>query len=437
MSRLRLLACLGVLVALAAPARGQAPAGQVPGFTTTKQFKLERLSEDHWRATGQVEMEKEDTRFFADQVDYYPNAHRIEAVGNVVYVSKDSRIAADRMEFDTQTQLGTFHQAAGIATLTENADRSMFGSQEPEAFFYGELLDKIGPKKYRIQKGGFTTCVQPSPRWEVSASSLSVTLDDYAIIRNAVLKVKDVPIFYMPIFYYPVQDDDRATGFLIPTYGASTIRGQSLSNAFFWAMSRSMDATLMHDWFSKTGQGFGGEYRYILGPGSDGNARVYLLREKETTYTDSAGQLQTSAARRSFDLRGRVSQRLPANLRARADVDYFSDVTVQQLYQTNLYQATNRQRSYGGNVAGSWGAYNTSGTYSIRELFYGDTASTVYGNAPRLAFTRAPRRPFGGPVYFSLGSEFVNQVRTNRQPPSRTSSPGWRGSTSARCCGCR
>ena len=38
----------------------------------------------------------------------------------------------------------------------------------------------------------------------------------------------------------------RATGFLIPTYGSSDIRGQSLSNAFFWAISRSQDLTLLH-----------------------------------------------------------------------------------------------------------------------------------------------------------------------------------------------
>ena len=85
------------------------------------------------------------------------------------------------------------------------------------------------------------------------------------------LRVKGVPLIYLPIIYYPIQDDDRATGFLMPTYGSSTVRGQSISNAFFWAINRSQDATFMHDWFSKTGQGMGGEYRYILGAGSKGS----------------------------------------------------------------------------------------------------------------------------------------------------------------------
>ena len=97
---------------------------------------------------------------------------------------------------------------------------------------------------------------------------------------------------YLPLFYYPIQDDDRATGFLIPTYGASSVKGQSLSNAFFWAISRSQDATFVHDWFSKAGQQMGGEYRYVVNGGSQGNARVSFLDEKAVeTATGSTTQL--------------------------------------------------------------------------------------------------------------------------------------------------
>jgi LPS-assembly protein len=407
----RLLCGLAALFVSVPPLAAQS---SIPGLTTTKQFKLERLGENHWRATGQVEFEKDDMKFFADQVDYYPDTHRLMASGNVVYASKENRIAADRLDFDTQARLGTFYDAYGSARVTQDIDRSMFGTQEPEALFYGEVIEKIGRDKYRIKKGGFTTCLQPTPRWEVSATSLTLTLEEYAIVRNSLLKVKGVPLFYMPIFYYPVQEDDRATGFLLPNYGTSTVRGQSLSNAFFWAIDRSQDATFLHDWFSQTGQGFGGEYRYVAAPGAEGSARTYFLREKEIVYTDASGSPRVQPGRRSYELRGRMAQRLPGNLRARADVDYFSDVTVQQLYQTNLYEASLRQRSYGGNVSGAWGANSVSATYNLRELFFNDVQSTLYGNAPRIAYQRGQRRLFGTPVYFSLGSEFNAQVRTTR-----------------------
>ena len=66
-----------------------------------------------------------------------------------------------------------------------------------------------------------------------------------------------MPVLYLPMIYYPIREDERATGFLLPTYGTSTVRGQSISNAFFWAINRSTDATFFHDWFTNTGQGAG------------------------------------------------------------------------------------------------------------------------------------------------------------------------------------
>ena len=52
----------------------------------------------------------------------------------------------------------------------------------------------------------------------------------YTVLKQAVLTVKGVPMLYVPIMYYPTKSEGRATGFLLPTYGASTLRGQSISN---------------------------------------------------------------------------------------------------------------------------------------------------------------------------------------------------------------
>ena len=226
----------------------------------------------------------------------------------MVFTSGTSRIAAERLEFNTRTKTGTFYNASGSATL-QRADEpragrsagaetgSVFGTQEPDVYFYGETLQKLGEEKYKITHGGFTTCVQPTPRWELTSSSVTLNLEHYAILTNSLFKVKGVPLLYMPIFYYPVQKDDRATGFLIPGYGASTIRGQSLSNAFFWAISRSQDLTLMHDWFSKTGQGFGTEYRYVRAAGLRRRDALLHPREHEAQYDDHDDARRARATR--------------------------------------------------------------------------------------------------------------------------------------------
>ncbi len=111
--------------------------------------------------------------------------------------------------------------------------------------FRATKIEKIGPRSYRLTDGAFSTCVQPTPRWEMTGSSGTVTLDDHVVMKNVQLRVKRVPVLYLPYMYYPLKKEDRATGFLIPTYSSSGVRGQGLSNAFFWAMNRSQDATLL------------------------------------------------------------------------------------------------------------------------------------------------------------------------------------------------
>src|SRR4029077_18173008 len=114
----------------------------------------------------------------------------------------------------------------------------------------------------------------------------------YTMLKGAVLTVKNVPLFYVPVLLYPTKKEGRATGILLPTYGPSTLRGQEFHNGFFWAISRSQDATFMHEFYSQIGQGIAGEYRYNFGGGSDGQFNMHFLDQQESTY-DNNGVLQT------------------------------------------------------------------------------------------------------------------------------------------------
>jgi len=66
-------------------------------------------------------------------------------------------------------------------------------SQETDVYFQGETVEKIGPKKYKITNGGFTTCVQPTPRWELHAGTVVLSIDNYTLLRSAVFSVDYVP----------------------------------------------------------------------------------------------------------------------------------------------------------------------------------------------------------------------------------------------------
>ena len=72
------------------------------------QWRLEQVSADHVRLTGQVEIESDSgTKFFADEIDIFsePTLHLV-ASGNVVFTNAEGRIAAERAEFDVGTGTG-------------------------------------------------------------------------------------------------------------------------------------------------------------------------------------------------------------------------------------------------------------------------------------------------------------------------------------------
>jgi LPS-assembly protein len=407
---LRLLTFIVVVVPWASPAFAQV----IPGWET-KQFTYEQIDADNLTLMRQVEVigvgPNAGQQLFADELRWNIRTGEFTALGNVLMVSPTARLAAERVVFNTKTSRGTFYTASGIASLGDRATehRSMFGTLEPDVYFGGEQIEKVGDDRYRITKGWFTTCVQPTPRWEIVSTTTTIDLEDYAILRNAIVRVKNVPVFYLPVLYYPIQSDDRSTGFLLPTYGRSTYRGQSISNAFFWAAGRSHDVTLFHDWLFSRGQGMGSEYRYLLGPGSEGKVRVYRLNERESTLETGSGSV-TNPARRSFEIRGGMAHKLPAGFQARARVDYFSDVTVRQLYQNNFYDAANSNRQWGATLSGGWRGVTVNGGYERSEYFPSPSYYTASGSTPSISAALSSQQIGRLPLFASVNADLVRSL---------------------------
>jgi LPS-assembly protein len=392
-----------------APAQPQAAQSGIGGCRASQMQYLtfQTITPDHLRLDGTpdipVQIDCDEAQFFAEHMEIFRDTNLVRAWGNVVFVSGNNKITAERMDFNTQTRTGTFYVASGTATLGNRVERSMFGTQEPDAYFWGEELEKVGPKKYKITRGGFTACVQPTPRWELISGTATINLDDYALLTNALFKVKNVPVMYLPVFYYPIQDDDRATGFIMPIYGTSTLRGHTLTNQFFWAINRSQDATFSHDWFSKTGQGYGAEYRFIASPSSDGNARLHIIREKPTTIDGVPGEGQ-----RSFDIRGSARHQLPWNTRLAARADYVSRMSTRQLYHQNPYEWSSRTRDFGVSTSTNFSGFSLTSEVGRREYFNGETLQGATGSQPRVILSRAPARLGRAPIFVQAGADYGN-----------------------------
>jgi len=379
-------------------------------------------TETSGRLVGPVKFVCNDTTVFADEITWDEKLMR--AKGSVLVIQEGLRVTAERAEMNRETKLGTFYKAAGTARLTDREIQpSMFGTLEPEVSFYAEKLEKLAPRKYRLTDGWFSTCVQANPRWDMRGSSGTITLDEYVLLKNAVLRVKGVPVIYLPMLYYPLGEDDRSTGFLLPTYTASSVRGQGISNAFFWAISRSMDATFYHDYASKSGTGAAGEYRFISGLGSWGNVKVSTMDESERLGADGSVE---RAARRTYEVVGSMNQPLGSRFRAIVSTRYFTDVTTLQLYQQNSYEASQRMRYFSGSVVGGTRRYRFTGLVEKRDFYTDPTTAQRTGRTPNLRLDMGQQRIGRTRVSFGANAQLSGiQNQLNAADPS-TNKGLWR-----------
>jgi LPS-assembly protein len=319
----------------AAPEPEPSPTGNCTSDSTCiTAGQSERFGDGHTQFRGFVDLIFGDTRIQTDKLDIYQmekpdgtTARRVVAEGNVVFMRGEERLSGEKLDMQLDTSRGTF----------ENA----FGYVSPGVLIEARRIERIGPSEYRIEGGKFTSCMQPNPRWSFSASSAILELDDKVKATNVLFKVKDVPAFYLPYLIYPIQQDQRSTGILLPHFGQSAQRGFNIGGGFFWAMGRTYDQTFYVDHFSKFGWGFGHEFRYMRPSPSRGAFRTYLFRRSDGVT--------------EHDLNWDAIQNLPGKVRASLRVQETSTVQFQEQFQENLDLASQRNRYWTATVQRSFG----------------------------------------------------------------------------------
>jgi hypothetical protein len=173
----------------------------------------------------------------------------------------------------------------------------------------------------------------------------------------------------------------------------------------------------MHDWFSRTGQGYGGEYRYVASPTSSGNFTYYQVSERAVEFTRN-GQTNVTPGGRNYNIRANARQGIGASTRVSAQIDYFSSVATNQLYQQDFYQSTLSSRSWSLASTSNWAGFTLLGAYQRAEYFYGAADSQVTGVRPRVGFSRSATRLGPAPVYVGGSLDYSNLIRESRRGES-------------------
>ncbi|HEX6045953.1 MAG TPA: LPS assembly protein LptD [Pyrinomonadaceae bacterium] len=276
---------------------------------------------------GNVDVRIGTYRVQADKVTVYDAENRIVAEGSVVFDQADQqRITGSRGEWNYRTKTGYFVDSTGFTNQTQDGTRIYFTADRVEKI----SLDTIVATNVQV-----TACDEDVPKWSFSANKAKIKANDRVRVYSPKLKLKDVPVFYLPYASVSIKPRDRASGFLTPTFGGSGAKGFRFSGAYYQTLGRSADFTFRTDVYTQRGLGFGGDLRTRANSRSYLNAGFYAVKDRIFGPEESPANPDQGGS--SFYVEGVHYFR--NGFIAAADVNITSNLAFRQVFSDNIQQA--------------------------------------------------------------------------------------------------
>jgi lipopolysaccharide assembly outer membrane protein LptD (OstA) len=222
-------------------------------------------------AWGKVKIRMENQTIQADKVKIKNKTGEGEARGHVIIKKFDgTKLKAKFSRFNIKSSKGKIFQTRG-----------RLGKK---FYIKSSELTRLSAKHYQSKSGSLTTCTGKLPDWLFEAKWMDIIDEDRALFTGGVLKVRNIPILYIPVGYLPL-NQERKTGFLTPSTGYNDINGYKFDNAFYWAINDHSDATFKLGYQGMRGFSPEIEYRYTPSLGTSGAFTGKYIKDRLTHET--------------------------------------------------------------------------------------------------------------------------------------------------------
>ena len=195
---------------------------------------------------GNVYVQMDNMRLFADHVVVDMASNRLKADGRVVWHDGGNTVYAGKIDIDLETQNGEildlmYHHKDWIAI----ADRA----------------EKKGEKEVYLYKSQATSCLCEAPQYRIVARELHLTLNERIRAHGVWLYIGVMPLLYVP-YYTQSLKDPRPPIIIRPGFDRS--RGLWLMTTYNYYFSDRNFGSLQYDWLGTAGNGYGWKHEYKL-----------------------------------------------------------------------------------------------------------------------------------------------------------------------------
>src|SRR5216683_527333 len=335
-----LLAALFLALAALPPHLAYAQQTRFPsgkGGVANLEAKTQGRKGDVTTADGDVDIHYSDTRLRADHVEYNSKTYEATATGNVQLDYGNEHLEADEARYNVSTGHGLFHNVRGNVKIERRPNPALLISDNP-LYFEARDVERFPGDVYLIHRAWITICDPEHPKWQFFAPNARIHLDKTVALINANFRLFRVPLIWLPYASAPAGRRVRASGILIPDIGQTSRKGFIIGDAFYFAPTSWMDATLGLQYMSRRGYLERGNFR----------AKPFENTSIEYTYfgVDDRGLLNSNGTRTpqgGEQQRLEIQSLLPGGWRFVTNYNHLSSLTFRLAFADSFGEAVNSE----------------------------------------------------------------------------------------------
>ena len=376
--------------------------------------------------------------------DFSDGKRMIYYYGDVSVTYGTMKLTADYMEYDMQKQtvyargtkdttgawVGQPTMEDGGKTYTMEEVRYNFETrkaritnmitQESEGILHGQNIKMMPDQSINITKGKYTVCDCEHPHYylHLTAAKVMTKPSQRTVFGPAYPVIEDVPLFpvVLPFGFIPKRPD-RATGFLMPTFGEEASRGFFIRDVgMYFVIGDYFDLSLTGDIFTLGSWAVDVNSRYKVNYKCNGNFALTYSND-QTGEKGSEDFFQT----RNFAVRWSHSQDSKANpgMSFSASVNFsspsnnrYNSTSVEEALQNQISSSISWSKNWGGKINLSVNALHSQ---SSRDSSYAFTLPNVTLSVSRFYPFKQKNRVGKKKFYedFSLGYNTTLQNKIN------------------------
>jgi LPS-assembly protein len=375
----------------------------------------QRKEGDLYFADGKVEIQYGNFRLRADHVQYNTKTYTAAAHGHILFDVDTQHLTADSADFNVQSGAGVFEHVHGEVTMEHKPNSNLLVSPNPLTFEAQEVR-RLDARTYWIEHAWLTVCEPDQPSWKFSTSHATLHVDRTVALLNANFRLFRLPLFYFPYASLPAGRKLRQSGFLIPEFADTSVKGFVLGDAYYWAPRDWIDLTLGTAYLSRRGWQQNGEFRAKPWENVSISAKYFgvidrglpapVLDAQGNPVLDASGNPETTLeSQGGHTMQYNLLAQLHDGWRAVADLNQLSSLTFQLAFAPTFGEAVNSEVRNAGFLTNNLRGFSVDFAAASYKNFVNaqPQVSADVRSAPEARFSSVDQAPWKNlPVYFGF-----------------------------------